>query len=167
MVTTLRPARRDRTGTTRLVPQCHDEIMSDPGTRLMRYRLVETLVEVASPAEDQVALLDRGGFPVAELARSFSDWFDRVGTLQDRGALSPEVVTALDSVDAAFRVIDEASSGDPGSPYLWTNESLRGDPEWEEVRRAARTALRAFSDLGIPIPKLTDPDFNIGRDDAP
>jgi hypothetical protein len=141
--------------------------MSDPDTRLMRYRLVETLVEVASPAEDQAALLDRGGFPVAELARSFWDWFDRVPTLRERGALSPGVVSALAAVDAAFRVIDEASSGGPGSPYLWTNESLRGDPEWDEVRRAARVALQAFNDLGIPTPRLTDPGFDTGRSDAP
>jgi hypothetical protein len=36
--------------------------MSDPSTRLLRYRLIERLAEVASPAEDQIELLGDDGW---------------------------------------------------------------------------------------------------------
>jgi hypothetical protein len=134
----------------------------------MRYRLVEDLVELASPAEEQVALLDQTGFPVQELALAFWNWLDSFsGTLEERGALSPEVSASMKAVVAAIEVIDRASAGGPGTPYLWTVEALRQAGEWESVRQRARSALEAFAVLGIPTPKLSDPDFNKPRSDAP
>jgi hypothetical protein len=51
--------------------------------------------------------------------------------------------------------------------WLHTPEALRSDPLWAEVRHRAHEALEGFRDLGLPIPALTDPDFNAPREDAP
>ena len=133
----------------------------------MRFRLGETLVVLASPPDEQLGYLTRTGFPVVELAREFWDGLTFAETLKVRGALSNDLVAQLDRIDAAIGVIDRSSAGGPGTPHLWTAEALREKPEWEAVRDAARSALRALGDLGVSIPALTDPDFNVRRTDAP
>jgi hypothetical protein len=70
-------------------------------------------------------------------------------------------------VDSALLAIDNASSSGPGGEFLWTEEALRDDERWERAREAARSALRDFAEMGVAIPSLSDPDFNVGRRDAP
>jgi hypothetical protein len=70
----------------------------------------------------------------------------------------------------AARVIRDAFDlawGEQQSIWLHTTEALRSDPLWAEVRHRAQEALEGFRDLGLPIPSLTDPDFNAPREDAP
>jgi hypothetical protein len=142
--------------------------MANTATRLSRWRLIETLVETASPAGTQVRLMEDGHFPYVELARQFWDWWDRVPMLDRAGALSPEALEALQEVNDTFMEIDRVTAqATDDTDYLWTAEAIRTRPEWEAVRGAATTALRAFEAMGLPIPSLADPDFNKPRTDAP
>jgi hypothetical protein len=142
--------------------------MTDADTRLMRYRLVETLVELASPAQEQLDLLfAQGGFSIVELPMAFWDWFRLVPRLSVHGALSAEALEAVNAVDAALEVVNPSDRSRRGAVDLCTEEALRKSPEWEAVRAAARAALAAFRDLGISTPRLTDEDFNMPRTDAP
>jgi hypothetical protein len=142
--------------------------MKPVDVRLMRYRLGESLAALAAPADEQIDQLRRqGGFPIAELARDFWDWLDRLPDLELAGALSEAAIGAIERVNAAILEVDTASAGPVGTPYLWTEEALRTDPRWQQVRAAAQIALAAFSDLGVPAPLPADPGFNGPREDAP
>jgi hypothetical protein len=76
--------------------------MSDPSTRLLRYRPIERLVEVASPAEHQIELFGDDGW-YEELAMGYLDWstlaFDE---LERPGALSPEAGRGAEAVTQAL-----------------------------------------------------------------
>ncbi len=144
--------------------------MSDPSTRLLRYRLIERLVEVASPAEDQIELLGDDGW-YEELALGYVDWstlaFDE---LERQGALSPEARRGAEAVTQALLSLLEESGLElqaSGNAVAFTEDGLRHDQRWAAIRATANEALTAFKDMGIPIPRLRDEDFDIPRQDAP
>ena len=144
--------------------------MSVPGTRLLRYRLIERLVEVASPAEDQIELLGEEGW-YEELALDYVDWsvlaFDE---LVRQGALSPEAERSVETVTQALLSLLEESGLElqrSGNAVAFTEDGVKFDPRWAAIRVAANQALAAFNDMGIPTPSLRDASFNIQREDAP
>ena len=145
--------------------------MLDANTRLMRYRVVEELVELASPADEQMAQLRGFEGWYEELAISYLNWSaTMLPELERRGALSVEVVRSTNAVAAALTQLcvecgEEHES--TGAIWAFTGEGLRQDPRWQAIRDLAALALVAFRDLGIPTPKLGDQDFNAPREDAP
>jgi hypothetical protein len=128
------------------------------------------LVEVASPAEDQIELLGHDGW-YEELALAYVDWsvlaFDE---LERQGALSPGASRGAEAVTQALLALLEESGleiQDSGDAVAFTEDGVRHDPRWAAIRAMANEALVAFSDMGIPTPGLRDADFNIPRQDAP
>jgi hypothetical protein len=138
--------------------------MVDRYDRLSRYRVVEELVLLASPADEQIATFRRSGYPYAELWMGYMNYsYDQLPYLQDRGALSPGIVKTTDILAEALLALREDDT-----PEAFTEEGIRLDPRWERIRKLAREALVAFSnDLGLPIPRMSDPDYDCPRDDAP
>jgi hypothetical protein len=128
------------------------------------------LVEVASPAEDQIELLGDDGW-YEELALGYVDWailaFDE---LERQGALSPQARRSAEAVRQALLSLLEESGLElqsSGNAVAFTEDGLRHDPRWAAIRTAANEALAAFDDMGFPTPILRDSDFNITRLDAP
>jgi hypothetical protein len=134
--------------------------MVEPFTRVMRWRLVECLVETASPPEVVIQMVEQGQFRYEEIAQRFWDWLEFVPTLESCGALNAETLLAVGKVNDTFLALDRTDSP-------WTAEAMRQSPAWDAVRRAAQEALDAFARMGLPAPSLTDVDFNKPRSDAP
>lgn len=142
--------------------------MLDAFTRVMRWRLIERLVETASSADVQIRLVDDVHFQYREVAQRFWDWWEFVPTLDTCGALSAEALAAVSRVNDAFLELDRRSTQGSETPeHLRTGEPFCYRPEWEAIRRAACEALQAFELMGLPVPCLTDADFNQPRSDAP
>jgi hypothetical protein len=142
--------------------------MVDPFIRVMRWRLIEQLVETASPADVLIQMVDEGHFRYEDLAQRFWDWWAFVPTLDAGGAMSAETILAVSKVNDGFVALDRLSTqAADGSGYPWTADALQHSPDWQAVRRAAREALEAFGRMGLPAPSLTDADFNKPRSDAP
>jgi hypothetical protein len=134
----------------------------------MRWRLIERLVEAASPADVQMRMVGDGQFGHEEFAQRFWDWWEFVPTLDTCGALSAETLLAVSKVNDTFLALGRL--GDRPSDLAsspWTGEALTHSLEWEAVRQAAREALAAFERMGLPAPSVTDADFNKPRFDAP
>jgi hypothetical protein len=134
----------------------------------MRYRVVEELVELASPAQEQI---DHLRPYYEELLKGYLNWsYEMLPVLNEQGALSPDVVRTTDAVSAALWSLDAECAAEyesTGAITAFTEEGIRSDPRWEAIRGLASEALTAFRELGIPTPKLSDEDFNRPREDAP
>lgn len=107
--------------------------MSDSGTRLLRYRLIERLVEVASPPVDQIELTGDDGW-YEELALGYVNWstlaFDE---LQRQGALSPGARRSAEVVTQALLSLLEESRLElqsSGNAVAFTEDGVRHDPRW-------------------------------------
>jgi hypothetical protein len=125
---------------------------SNEDLRLLRYRLVEVLVELAASPEEQIAYFDRTDNNVDELVEDF--YWTREFTTSVRAAmLLPEsTVGPLDAID---RLFSEMSARKDVS--LWSDDALAHLDEWRRIRAFAGTALQQLYDLGIPIPSIEDP----------
>lgn len=152
------------------------ETVNDPGPRLARWRLIERLVELSASSDDQIAYITRTGTDyigqrVWDLAGEFWEWTDTVlDHLAEAGAVPDELARKLWAVIDAVRIIRDDSDREweeSHSIWLHTPEALATDRRWKAVRRLANVALAGFRDRGLPIPNLTDTDFNIAREDAP
>jgi hypothetical protein len=149
--------------------------MSDPGPRLARWRLIERLVELAAPAEKQVAFISRSGSDnmgqrIWDLAADFWEWTSGLPAMVEDGVVPPDLAqTILRVVDdvRAIRDADDLAWTQRQSNWFHSPDGLASEPLWGEVRLLAQEALAGFSDLGIPIPSLDDPDFDAPRQDAP
>jgi len=144
----------------------------DAETRLLRYRVVEGLVLLAAPAVEQIEYMDTHGWKHRiELLIGFMNWEHELLPRLDRdGALSPEALNRTEAVNEALVALgDEFAHQYPvPEPILaLRDDGIRTDPRWEMIRSLARQALDAFGDLGVPIPRLLDEDYNIRRQDAP
>jgi hypothetical protein len=150
--------------------------MSDlGGPRLARWRLIERLVELAAEPEEQLSYLS-GQAPflsmwqkIHDLAIDFWEWSDGLPAMVRAGVVPAKaeeaVLVAVDHV----RVLDEAARQELeiAADVVYTPEALRRDSRWDDLRNSAKAALEAFRLLGLPIPSLSDPDFNQPREDAP
>jgi hypothetical protein len=88
----------------------------------------------------------------------------------ESGVVPPEVVRKVEHVVDGARAIrdaDDVAWSEQESNWFHTAEALRSDPLWAEVRHRAQEALEGLRELGLPIPALTDPEFNTPREDAP
>lgn len=114
-------------------------------------RLVERLVEVASPAEDQIELFGDDGW-YEELALGYVDWsILAFGELERQGALSPEARRSAEAVSQALLSLLEESGLEvqsSGNAVAFTEDGLRHDPRWATIRATANDALAAFDGMG-------------------
>ena len=150
--------------------------MDDPGPRLLRWRLIERLVELAAPADEQIRFVVIPdprivGQSVWDIAGEFWEWTASfLSGMVEAGVVPPDLATKVEHVVDGARAIRDAFDiawDEQQSIWLHTPEALRSDPLWAEVRHRAREALEGFRDLGLPIPALTDLDFNAPRENAP
>jgi hypothetical protein len=142
----------------------------------MRWRLVERLVELAAPATEQVTYITRTGSDnlgqrVWDLAGDFWEWTNTMlPSMVKAGAVPPVLAEQIGKVvDAvqAIRDADDLAWSERQSNWFHTPDALGSDPLWAEVRHLAQESLEGFGDIGIPIPTLDDPDFDITRRYAP
>ena len=154
-------------------PGCHNGEMDDPGPRLLRWRLIERLVELAAPPHEQLAYISGAeymGQAIWDLAADFWEWTEFLPAMVDAGILPLDLAEDVEDVVAGVRAIrdaDDEAWTEQGSNWLHSSEALASDPMWQRVRRSAQKALDEFAELGLPIPSLSDQDFNTPREDAP
>lgn len=105
-----------------------------------RVMLKEALRVAALPAERQIASYPKGS-PVAEwIAGDFFNWM-HLALMRSDFSPTDEQRAALRALDARLNEMSERHEEDS---ELWTEQGLRGRPEWEEVRRDARRILELF-----------------------
>jgi hypothetical protein len=104
------------------------------------------------------------------IAGELWEWTAFVPGMVEAGLVPPDLAQKVVHVVDGARTIrdaDDVARTEQGSNWLPSPESLRSDPLWAEVRRRAQQAPEGFWNLGLPIPALTDTDFNSPREDAP
>ncbi len=118
-----------------------------------RYQVLRrTVVNLASPAEDQVEYLDRSfasltgggsaaGYGNDELALEFDDSYIAVGHMCEYGEISQREIEVLRPLDALLDRWSGQSNAD-----FWRREALFTDPRWAEVRDCAAQALAHLPD---------------------
>jgi hypothetical protein len=127
---------------------------------IMRYRMVECLVVFAAPAESQIEYCERECWSPSELAEESSTAFGFLPRFVDARLVAPELAADVAAID----VILTGISGRDNARH-WTNEALRTEPEWDEVRSRASAALAALPPLGVPVPSI-DGSLNVAIDDS-
>lgn len=147
--------------------------MDDPGSRLLRWRLIERLVELAAPPDEQLAYISGSEYmdtAIWELAAGFWEWTEFLPAMVQAGVVPPDLAEDVEAVVAGVRAIcdaNEAAWTEKGSNWLHSSEALTSDPSWQRIRNSAQKALDGFGALGLPTPSLSDQDFNTAREDAP
>ena len=116
-----------------------------------RYQqLRQAIANLARPAEEQAAYLDRLHEPLAdggsaaaygsdELALEFGDIYCAVGEMRRYGEITQAEVDAAKPLDALL----DRWSGHENADF-WTREALFLDARWDEVRHCARQALASL-----------------------
>jgi hypothetical protein len=94
------------------------------------------LQALAQPAAVQLQLFPKFVCKADELALDFDNW---CAVVQGQQTLTTEQRSALQSLDSLLMT----TSGRHNAPH-WSDEALRHDPLWEEVRELARNALASF-----------------------
>ena len=107
-----------------------------------RQHLMWSVQALAAPAEVQVTLYPDFVVKANELALDFDNWYECA-----RFSLAPEWSesqrTSLAALDAKLDAMSR--SGAEFTEDLWLESALAADPNWEQVRDLARTAIRLFS----------------------
>jgi len=119
-------------------------------------RLIIALRALAAEADVQLRRFPDFVSRPDELALDFADALLLVRSCQQI-ELAPEQSRALATVES---LLDRLSGS--ATAELWTEAALRERPEWDQLRDAAATALRA---LGYPVepPPPTDSVYVPGR----
>lgn len=147
--------------------------LDEPGPRLLRWRLIERLVELAAPADEQLAYISGAqhmGQAIWDLAANLWEWTEFLPAMVRADVVPENLAEEVQEVVSNIRAIRDAADAEwseQGSNWLHTPEALASDPLWGHVRHSAQQALDGFRGLGLPIPNLDDSDFNTQRNDAP
>ena len=145
--------------------------MVDQDDLLLRYRVVEELVLLAAPGDEQVEFLTREGWDHMELLKGYPNWSqDIIPVLNERGLLSADVMEATGAVSDALATLDTEVADEykrTQAIEALTDNGIRGDTRWQKIRDLARRALSAFKDLGVTAPQLLDASYNTRRRSAP
>jgi hypothetical protein len=123
--------------------------MSEETTpRLMRYRLVETIVPLAASAEQLVDYVHAGGSDIDEAVLDFVNWaYEFAPGLIKAGVLPDDLASAL-------RLLrDQALAAAQSAPEEECETAVRR-PEWSTLRTTANTVLDRFRALGVPVPSI-------------
>lgn len=123
--------------------------MSEETTpRLMRYRLVETIVPLAASADQLVDYVHADGFDIDEAVSDFVDWtYESVPGLIKAGVLP-------DDLGFALRLLcHQALSAVHSAPDEECATAVQR-PEWSTLRTTANAVLDRFRALGVPVPSI-------------
>jgi hypothetical protein len=124
--------------------------MSEETTsRLMRYRLVETIVPLAASADELVDYVHADGSNIDEAVLDFADWtYESVPGLIKAGLLPDDLASALRLLrDQALAAAQSAPEEECATAVL--------RPEWSAVRTSANGVLDRFRALGVPVPSIS------------
>jgi hypothetical protein len=101
---------------------------------------------LAQPPEVQLGLFPDFVSKADELALDFADGLHELVGHEDE--ITTEQRAAVDAIDALLATM----SGD-GNASFWTEEGVRSDPKWGEIRTAAKATAAAFGwELRAPAP---------------
>ena len=125
---------------------------ADPGTESpVRNRLQQAVVALAQPAEVQLALFPDFVWKAQELALSFEDGlYEMVG---HKDEFTAPQMAAIHAIEARLMRRDHDDE-------FWTDEGVRSNPVWEEVRALAKAAASTFGwvlDPPLPVPGVYVP----------
>ena len=103
----------------------------------MRDQLQRAVLALAQPADVQLSLFPDFVCKADELALDFEDGlYELVGHEKE---LTVEQKAAVDALDG----IITRMSGKQNASF-WTEEALRTDPTWDEIRSAAKATVASF-----------------------
>jgi hypothetical protein len=108
-------------------------VLPDPHAQLRTLR--ESLALAARPAEEQIAALP--GDAAGQLRRIHEDVAHLAPGLLAAGLLDGEAFRRLSAFDRHHEDMSEDDA-------LWSEQSLRGDPRWDDSRGLAAAALAAL-----------------------
>ena len=113
--------------------------MNENLTKLNMMQLEKAVRIAALPAYRQIEGFPKGVVVADEIALDFDNWCG--WALEGQGAppLTVEQRSALTSLNARLNRMSAEHDAD-----LWTEDSLRCRPEWDEVRDEARRILDNF-----------------------
>jgi len=103
------------------------------------------LANLAGSADDQARYLDgvlgnsAAAYGNDELAQELNDAFASHLDMKERGLMKDEQIDAVRQVD---QLLGQISAGT--EDVFWRREALATDPRWDQVRMAARAALRTL-----------------------
>lgn len=104
------------------------------------------------------------------MAAGFFDWCEFLPQMDQDGTLDDAAIDAVRRVAEYLEALRQAYYEDEPSDtvdYPWSFAALAFGNDWATVRTLSRDALTQLARLGVPIPTLTESDFNVPRDDAP
>jgi hypothetical protein len=129
---------------------CDAEAVNEVGPRVLRYRLVESIVPLAADGARLVQFAhSRDNSPVDDLVTDFLDWtYGFVPQLVSEGVLPPDFEPLMDGLAKA------AVAALGAGPREEECEVAVFRTEWVELRALATDALRRFGELGVPVPEL-------------
>ncbi len=107
--------------------------LPDPHAQLRTVR--ESLTMAARPADEQLALLPGGA--ALQLRRIHEDVAHLAPGLRAAGMIEAEAYRRLAAFDRHHEQLLEDEA-------VWSDDSLRADPRWEESRGLAAAALAAL-----------------------
>jgi hypothetical protein len=118
--------------------------------RLMRYRLVETIVPLAASADKLVDYVHADGSDIDQAVTDFVDWtFEWVPGLTKAGVLPDDLASELRLLrDQALAAAHAAPDEECATAVL--------RPEWSTLRTTANAILDRFRTLGVPVPSIAD-----------
>ena len=120
---------------------------------MTRYQMLrEAVANLAAPAEEQVAYLDRifvpltgggsaAGYGNDELALELEDIAPATADMMDFGEITAEEVEAVKAIDLLIAQYQQEHD-----PVFWRREALFDDPRWQNVREVAAQALAQLPD---------------------
>ncbi|HEY0312212.1 MAG TPA: hypothetical protein VGC56_06920 [Allosphingosinicella sp.] len=103
----------------------------------MRDQLKRAVLALAQPPEVQLGLFPDFVCKAEELALDFEDGLYELVGHEDE--ITAQQRAAVDALDALLAIM----SGQ-GNASFWTEEGVRSDPKWEEIRTAAKATAAAF-----------------------
>jgi hypothetical protein len=120
--------------------------MASDSYRLMRYRLVESIVALSFEADELVAYSHARNVDLNETVAVFVDWtYDYLPGMVAEGLVPPELADKL-------RVLSDQSLAALRSAPTEPCETAVLYHEWSVVRATASSVLERFRELGVPIP---------------
>jgi hypothetical protein len=102
---------------------------------------IRTVVSrLADPADEQLRYLREAGIEgvVDELALEFDDTLPFVARLEEAGAVPSGTRERFARLNEQLDRLSDAGDA------AWTEDALRSDPRWQQVRQAAGQALAAL-----------------------
>ena len=112
----------------------------------MQNRLEWSILALAQPAEIQLSLFPDFAHKPDELVLNLEEALDGLRGHEDD--LTAEQWSAIRALDAPIVALSEKAHSD-----FWTEDALRCDPRWEEIRGLAKRAAEACGwELRAPPP---------------